>query len=115
MKQLFTKALKKLVEQSQLTNTNRTELGKQIVTAFEHDITFTKLCRLPDNEVKNMLKIPCPLVQEVKPERNNDQILVFKRLRHYYNVTEEAVCFKCPRANQCPFRNTKYRDVNIKM
>lgn len=63
MKQLFSQALKKLIEQSQLTNKNRTDIGQQIVNIYKHDIAFTKLCKLPNSEIKNMLQIPCPLVR----------------------------------------------------
>jgi len=58
------------------------------------------LIRLPEKDVRTMLKIPCPSSQ-----LNGSDIEIFKRLRLTYSIDEKKICEKCPRSQQCPFKD----------
>lgn len=83
-------------------------LGKNIAATWQNDITYSKLNRLPLSELKNAVKVPCP----VNDNNSDKQIATFKRLRHYLNVEEAAVCVKCTRV--CPFRAIPFKEMTVK-
>ena len=59
--------------------------------------TVKELVGIPDNEIRTMLKIPCPVAT---PDLYLIQPL--KALRSAYSITESAVCRKCPHSGKCP-------------
>lgn len=61
MKRLFTQSLSKILKNIQFNNNNLDLLPTAITQTFNQDITYSKLNRLPTSEVKNILKIPCPV------------------------------------------------------
>jgi len=109
MRKLFTIALQKILAEIKLSNNNRNELVKHISQIYGNDLTYTKLVRLPLSEVKIMLKIPCPIIKEDSKDNHENQIAIFKRLRHNFNIDEESICFKCPRAGSCSLKNIKFK------
>jgi hypothetical protein len=84
-------------------------LAKNIAATWQYDITYSKLARLPLSELKNALKVPCPVADSASSE---NQIATFKRLRHYMTVEEGAVCLKCTRL--CPFRAVPFKEMPVK-
>lgn len=109
MRKLFDTALQKISAEMQLPNNNRNQLASSIAKVYGSDLTYSKLVRLPLSEVKIMLKIPCPIVREESREDHENQIAIFKRLRHNYNIDEESICFKCPRVASCNLKNIKFK------
>lgn len=113
MKKLYTAALEKFFLRFGLPSKNREELVDSIAKTFGNDITYSKLVRLPTSEVKIMLKTPCPTIQEPSAEANQNQLIIFKRLRHNYKIDEVSTCIKCPRADRCPLKAVGFKDLTV--
>jgi hypothetical protein len=63
---LFKNSLKSIIQLLRLENAGMVNVGSKAVEGaieqvLRHDITYSKLGRLPTSEVKTMLKVPCPI------------------------------------------------------
>ncbi len=61
-----------------------------------------------------MLKTPCPTIKESTSEAEQNQLIIFKRMRHNYNIDEISTCIKCPRADRCPLKGIAFKELTIK-
>lgn len=109
MHTMLRRALERLLQKHLNMPPQQELLAKNIVSVYQHDITYSKLARLPLSELKNAVKIPCPISEDGSSE---NQIAVYKRLRYYMTVEEAAVCVKCTRV--CPFRTLPFKEMPVK-
>ena len=84
-------------------------IRKQIFDQYQMGFAIKEFVRIPDNEIRTLLKIPCPVK---KPER--EIIGSLKLLRQTYSITEKNVCKKCPHYKECPFRKKTLENVGSK-
>ena len=84
MQALFRKALQRIINDRLGLSNHATSavLAKAIKQRVGFDLSYSRLARLPANEVQNILKVPCPVSGKI----DGAEVVLFKRSRHYFHV-----------------------------